>query len=75
VYNQGPYLQPCITSPLAQTLPSSEYELIFIDDGSADEAPAAVDRLAEDQPGLVRVKHIENSGWPGDRGREGRVAR
>ena len=64
VYNPGPNIDQCIRSLLGQSLPADEYEVVFVDDGSTDETPARLDRLAEEQPN-VRVEHIPNSGWPG----------
>jgi glycosyltransferase involved in cell wall biosynthesis len=64
VYNPGSNIDECIASLLAQSLPASEYEAIFVDDGSTDGTPARLDELAERHPN-VRVAHIPNSGWPG----------
>jgi glycosyltransferase involved in cell wall biosynthesis len=64
VYNPGRYIEPCIDSLLAQTMPAEELELVFVDDGSTDETPARLDRLAAEHP-QVLVIHRENSGWSG----------
>ncbi|MEA2289920.1 MAG: poly(ribitol-phosphate) beta-N-acetylglucosaminyltransferase, partial [Solirubrobacteraceae bacterium] len=64
VYNPGPHIDDCIASVLRQSLPASEYEAIFVDDGSTDGTGERLDEIAAEHPHL-RVIHIENSGWPG----------
>ncbi|MGH2380274.1 MAG: glycosyltransferase family 2 protein, partial [Candidatus Limnocylindria bacterium] len=64
VYNPGAYIDDCIASMLRQSLPSDEYEVIFVDDGSTDGTGLRLDALAE-QHDHVRSLHIPNSGWPG----------
>ena len=46
VYNPGSDIDDCIRSLLGQTLPASEYEAIFVDDGSTDGTGARLDALA-----------------------------
>lgn len=75
VYNPGPYLEPCVDSLLAQTLPPERLELIFVDDGSTDGTRARLDRLADEHP-HVRVVHREvPSGWSGQPRNDGSTGR
>jgi glycosyltransferase involved in cell wall biosynthesis len=64
VYNTGPYIEACVASIVNQSMSADEYEAIFVDDGSTDDTPDRLDRLAEEH-GNVRVIHTPNSGWPG----------
>jgi glycosyltransferase involved in cell wall biosynthesis len=64
VYNPGEHIDRCTASVLDQSLPATEYEAIFVDDGSTDGTGERLDRLAAEHDN-VRVVHIENSGWPG----------
>ena len=59
VYNSGPYLEPCVSSLLAQTC--QDFEILLIDDGSTDGSGAVCDRLGETHP-QIRVFHKENGG-------------
>ncbi|MEV6959710.1 glycosyltransferase [Streptomyces sp. NPDC051207] len=64
VYNAGSYLDRCAPSLLDQTLGRDAYEVIYVDDGSTDDSPERLARLASRHP-HVRVIRQENSGWPG----------
>ena len=60
VYNCENYLDECIASVLAQTY--ANYELILIDDGSADKSGGICDAYAHQYSEQVFVKHNQNNG-------------
>ncbi|MEA2168572.1 MAG: poly(ribitol-phosphate) beta-N-acetylglucosaminyltransferase [Solirubrobacteraceae bacterium] len=64
VYNPGPNMDDLIASVLDQSLPTTEYEAIFVDDGSTDGTGEKLDALAAEHE-HIHVEHIPNSGWPG----------
>ena len=64
VYDPGSDIDDCIRTLLDQSLPASDYEVIFVDDGSTDGTGARLDALAAEHDN-VHVAHIPNSGWPG----------
>ncbi|MGC0376141.1 glycosyltransferase family 2 protein [Streptomyces sp. SAI-229] len=64
VYNTGQYVDECAPSLLGQSLPADEYEVIYVDDGSTDDTPARLEKIAAGHPN-VQVHTRPNSGWPG----------
>lgn len=64
VYNPGRHLSAPVDSFRRQTMPSDEFEVIFVDDGSTDGSGRRLDRLARRHANFS-VIHIPNSGWPG----------
>ena len=61
IYGVEQYLRKCIDSLLNQNIPSSEYEIILVDDGSPDACPQICDDYAAAHKS-VRVVHRENGG-------------
>lgn len=59
VYNCRQYLEECVRSILAQTV--SDFEILLVDDGSADGSGELCDRLAEKDP-RVHAYHKANGG-------------
>lgn len=61
IYGVEQYLQKCVDSLLNQDIPSSEYEIILVDDGGHDTCPQICDDYAAAHEN-VRVVHRENGG-------------
>ncbi|MBQ4087335.1 MAG: glycosyltransferase [Clostridia bacterium] len=59
VYKTEAFLERCLASVRAQTLP--EIEIILVDDGSPDNCPAMCDAAAKEDA-RIRVIHKENGG-------------
>ncbi|MFL6098444.1 MAG: glycosyltransferase [Actinomycetales bacterium] len=64
VYNPGERIEPLIRSLQTQSLPSAEYEVVFVDDGSTDGTGERLAEVVRDNPNM-RLTSIPNSGWPG----------
>ncbi len=61
IYKVAQYLCKCVDSLLAQDIPSSEYEIILVDDGSPDECPQTCDTYADIYDN-IHVVHRANGG-------------
>ena len=61
IYNVEQHLRKCVDSLLAQDIPSSEYEIILVDDGGQDKCPQICDDYAAVHKN-IRVVHRENGG-------------
>lgn len=66
VYNTGERIQRLLDSLLAQSMPLSDFEIVFVDDGSTDGSGDRLRAVARETaiPRMV-VETIPNSGWPG----------
>ena len=61
VYNQEKYIGRCLRSLLRQTMPSDDYEIIVINDGSTDKTPYALDLFHN---AIIRIDNKCNLGLP-----------
>ena len=62
VFNTEAYLETCVSSVVRQTVP--DWELILVDDGSADSSGALIDRYAAADDRIIAI-HQANAG-PGE---------
>ncbi|WP_026820803.1 glycosyltransferase family 2 protein [Arthrobacter castelli] len=62
-YSSPPELDDVVAALDAQSMPASEFEVIFVDDGSPDGTYARLQDIAAQRTNVV-VRRIENSGWP-----------
>lgn len=60
-FNQDKYIGRCLRSLLAQTFPRDDFEIIVINDGSADKTGYALDLFKED---VVIINNEVNLGLP-----------
>lgn len=58
-YNVGKYIEECIRSIMNQTY--THIEIIIVDDGSLDETPAIIDRMASMDKRIIPI-HQQNAG-------------
>ncbi len=63
VYQPGEAFDRVIRSLDAQTMPPDEFEVILVDDGSADDTYQRLQEVARTRPHMKAVQ-IEHSGWP-----------
>ena len=59
VYNSENDIEDCISSVLTQSM--TDFELIVVDDGSTDNSPSVLDKIAQ-KDNRIRVIHQKNSG-------------
>nr|WP_275942239.1 glycosyltransferase family 2 protein [Streptomyces spiramenti] len=64
VYNSMPYLVECLDSVFAQSLGSSRFEVIVVDDASDDGSEDELRRRAEAHPSMRLVRREVGSGGP-----------
>jgi len=66
-YNTGGAVLTGLRSFLAQTMPRSDFEVIYVDDGSSDDTVATLESELAGQGAepAMRLIRTANSGWPG----------
>jgi len=69
-YNRAPYLRRAIRSLVDQSLPTSQYEIVVVDNGSSDGTPQMIEEEFSRVPNLTRVveparglAHARNAGF------------
>jgi glycosyltransferase involved in cell wall biosynthesis len=67
-------LESLLESLARQTLDPSRFEVIVVDDGSTDDTPAVLERLARRAPYELRVLRQQAAGIPAARNRGWREA-
>ena len=61
VYNCAEFIEPCIASIMNQTMPSSDFQIIFVNDGSKDESGKLCEQAAKKYSNTVFIDK-ENGG-------------
>ena len=74
-WNRSGLLNDCVSSLLAQSYPSSRYEIVIVDDGSQDETPSVVDDLSSDSCPRIIGTRIEHRGLNAARNAGARIAK
>lgn len=62
-YSSPPELDDVVAALDAQSLPASDFEVIFVDDGSPDGTFGRLQEIAAGRTNVI-AQQIENSGWP-----------
>lgn len=62
VYNEEDCLKECFLQ-ITETFKNSDYELIFVNDGSKDKSHQIILQLIKDNPKIKYISYIENKGY------------
>ena len=65
IYNDEKYLEECLDSCLHQDIPSDDYEIICVDDGSTDRTPEILRDYADRYPHIVLIFNQHQGGSVG----------
>ena len=65
VHNPGTNIDELLTSIDEQSLPTGEFEVIFVDDDSTDGSRERLVKWAAHRPHVQVLHNTPNSGWPG----------
>jgi dolichyl-phosphate beta-glucosyltransferase len=74
VYNPGRFIERCISSLLAQTMPPGEFEVLFVDDGSTDATADRLAAIAAARPSRIDVLSLRPNGGKAEAVRRGMLA-
>ena len=64
VYNGAQYLERALGSVLHQTIGLARMQVLIVDDGSTDDSPAMLDRMAQENPSFEVIHRPNSSGGP-----------
>ncbi len=56
LYNKEDYVDRCLQSLLNQDLPSTDYEIVIVDDGSKDTGPEIVEEYAKAHDNIILIR-------------------
>lgn len=63
-FNSGSAINALVDSLDRQSMPTEDFDVVYVDDGSTDGTDERLRRLAATRPN-VKTTRIPNSGWPG----------
>lgn len=67
-YGRASILPRLVEALAGQTMPAKDFEVVIVDNGSSDETPVLLERLADEAPFTLRtLRHARNRGAAGGR--------
>ncbi len=64
VYNTAKHLNVALDSLMHQTMKSTEFEIIFVNDCSTDNSKEVIERYSKRMSNILLINRVENSGGP-----------